>query len=100
MVASKALQAAMMVLKTGESSSDKPENEHPKSEQWLLVISGEGHAKVAGRSIDLKTGSLLVIEHAEPHQITNTGKCAIGNDQLLRPARATQARAIFATNRC
>lgn len=67
-------QAAMMTLKPGESSSDKPEDEHPKAEQWLFVISGTGRAKFKGRSVGLKEGSLLLIEKNEAHQITNTGK--------------------------
>jgi len=67
------LQAATMVLKPGKSSSDQPENEHPKAEQWLFVISGAGKAKVGSQSTTLKTGSLLLIEKGEPHQITNDG---------------------------
>ena len=67
-------QAAMMTLKSGESSSDKPEDEHPKAEQWLFVVSGTGRAKFNGRSVRLKEGSLLLIEKNEAHQITNTGE--------------------------
>ena len=63
-----------MVLKPGQSSSNEPEDEHPKAEQWLYVVSGSGRAKGKGRSISLKAGSLLLIEKREPHQITNTGK--------------------------
>jgi mannose-6-phosphate isomerase-like protein (cupin superfamily) len=47
-------QAAMMTLKPGESSSDKPEDEHPKAEQWLFVVSGTGRAKFNRRSVQLK----------------------------------------------
>jgi mannose-6-phosphate isomerase-like protein (cupin superfamily) len=68
------IQAAMMVLKAGQSSSEEVENEHPKAEQWLFVISGKGTARVGRRSILLKTGSLLLIEKKERHQVTNTGK--------------------------
>ncbi|MDP9175064.1 MAG: cupin domain-containing protein [Planctomycetota bacterium] len=67
------VQSAVMVLKPGQSSSDEVENEHPKAEQWLFVISGHGRATVGTRSIAIKTGSLLVIEKAERHQITGTG---------------------------
>src|SRR5712671_1238723 len=67
-------QAAMMTLKSGESSSDKVEDEHPKAEQWVYVISGSGRAKTSGRSVAIKEGSLLLIEKNEAHQITNTGQ--------------------------
>jgi mannose-6-phosphate isomerase-like protein (cupin superfamily) len=71
---SASVQAAMMVLKPGQSSSDEPVNEHPKAEQWLYVISGSGRAKTPRRSLKLKAGSLLLIEKNEPHQITNTSR--------------------------
>jgi len=72
-LASASVQAAMMVLKPGESSSDEPEDEHPKAEQWLFVVSGTGRAKGRGQTVRIKAGSLLLIEKREPHQITNTG---------------------------
>ena len=66
-------QAAIMTLRSGQSSSERGENEHPESEQWLYVISGQGRATVAGRSVKLKAGSLLVIQKNEAHRITQTG---------------------------
>ncbi len=74
LIASAAVQAAMMVLRPGQSSSEDVEDEHPRAEQWLFVISGAGTAKVGRRTAKLKAGSLLLIEHDEPHQITNTGR--------------------------
>ncbi|MEA2710821.1 MAG: hypothetical protein QOF78_3422 [Phycisphaerales bacterium] len=67
-------QAAMMTLKPGQSSSDEPENEHPRCEQWLFVLSGAGRAIVGKRRVALRQDSLLLIEQGEPHQITNTGR--------------------------
>jgi mannose-6-phosphate isomerase-like protein (cupin superfamily) len=66
-------QAAVMVLKPGESSGEKVEDEHPRAEQWVFVVSGTGRAKFSGRSVGLKEGSLLLIEKNEAHQIVNTG---------------------------
>jgi mannose-6-phosphate isomerase-like protein (cupin superfamily) len=74
LIASTSAQAAMMVLKSGQSSSEKKETEHPRAEQWLFVISGSGRAKVGKLNIRIKTGSLLLIEKGEAHQITNTAK--------------------------
>lgn len=67
-------QAAVMVLKAGESSSEEVEDEHPRAEQWVFVIRGTGRAKFRGRSVGLKEGSLLLVEKNEAHQITNTGE--------------------------
>lgn len=71
---SRSIQAATMVLKPGQLSSEKPENEHPRAEQWLFVVSGSGRSKVARRTVRLTAGSLLLIEKGEAHQITNTGR--------------------------
>src|SRR5689334_20416447 len=67
-------QVEPMVLKPGQSTSDEPENEHAKCEQWLYVISGAGRAIVGKKRQTLKKGSLLLIGKGEPHQITNTGR--------------------------
>src|SRR3954468_20027079 len=74
LTSTRSAQAAMMTLRPGQSSSDEPENEHPKAEQWLYVISGTGRAKVSRRTVPLKPGDLLLIEKSEPHQIANTGR--------------------------
>jgi mannose-6-phosphate isomerase-like protein (cupin superfamily) len=74
LIASQSVQAAMMTLKPGQSSSDEPENEHPKAEQWLYVVSGSGKARVGDRSVRISAGSLLLIEKAESHKITAVGE--------------------------
>ena len=69
----RSVQAAKMVLPPGQSSGEFGD-EHPRSEQWLFVISGTGRARVGKSRVALKANSLLLIEKDEPHQITNTGK--------------------------
>jgi mannose-6-phosphate isomerase-like protein (cupin superfamily) len=66
-------QAAEMVVAPGDSEGG-PDNRHPKSDQWLFVIGGRGHATVEGRQIPLGPGSLLLIEKGERHQITASGR--------------------------
>src|SRR5688500_16802089 len=72
---SRAVQAAVMTLAPGEDTGE-PENEHADSEQWLLVLSGPGRAKVGRRTVALKAGSLLVVEKGEIHQVKNPGRKA------------------------
>src|SRR4051812_25279606 len=67
-------EAAMMMLKPGQSTSDEPENEHPRCEQWLFVLRGTGRAIVGKRRVALKANSLLLIEQGEAHRVTNTGR--------------------------
>ncbi len=64
-------QAATMVLAAG-SSTGGPRNQHPNSEQWLYVLSGEGKAIVDGQEIALGAGSFLLIEAGENHEIQAT----------------------------
>ena len=68
------VQGAVMVLEPGEPTSEKPENEHPKAEQWVYVAAGTGVARVKGRSVKVKAGSMVLIEKGEAHQIVNTGR--------------------------
>lgn len=65
-------QAAVMVLSPGESTGE-PDNEHPRAEQWLFVVSGSGKAVVNRRTVKLQSQSLLLIEKNEVHQIVNNG---------------------------
>src|SRR3954451_17000434 len=74
LTSTRSAQAAMMTLRPGQSSSDEPENEHPRAEQWLFVVSGAGKEIVGRRRLKLREGSLLLIKKDEPHQITNSGK--------------------------
>jgi mannose-6-phosphate isomerase-like protein (cupin superfamily) len=74
---SRSAQVAMMTLRPGQSSSESVENEHPKSEQWLFVIAGNGRAIVGRNRVIIKENSLLLIEKGEAHQVTNTGRKAL-----------------------
>jgi mannose-6-phosphate isomerase-like protein (cupin superfamily) len=76
---SRSVQAGMVTLKPGGTSSDEPENEHRRSEQWLFVLSGTGEATIGKRRSSLRrvklvADSLLHIEKGELHQIKNTGR--------------------------
>lgn len=72
-------QAYLMSLRSGETSSEEPDNEHPHSEQWLFVISGVGQIAIGKarsrlRFVSLRSGSLLLVEKGELHQVQNTGR--------------------------
>lgn len=67
--ATRSSQAAMMTLAPGRESSEDSANEHGWAEQWLYVVSGTGTARVAGRTVRLREGSLVLIGRREPHVI-------------------------------
>jgi mannose-6-phosphate isomerase-like protein (cupin superfamily) len=69
-------QAATMVLEPGKSVA----NGHAAPgacDQWVYVTRGEGRAYVGGCWLDLKAGTLLLIEAGEPHEIRATGRTAL-----------------------
>jgi mannose-6-phosphate isomerase-like protein (cupin superfamily) len=78
-------QAAMMVLPSGGSTGEQPENEHPRAEQWLFVVAGTGRAAVGRSRIRIREGSLLLIEKGEIHQITNTGRTPLVTLNMYAP---------------
>jgi mannose-6-phosphate isomerase-like protein (cupin superfamily) len=84
----RALQAAKMVLRPGASSGEFGD-EHPRSEQWLFVLSGTGRARVGKSRVALKTNSLLLIEKDEPHQVTNTGRAPLVTLNFYAPPAYT-----------
>ncbi|HEY1922058.1 MAG TPA: cupin domain-containing protein [Tepidisphaeraceae bacterium] len=85
------LQAAMMSLGSGESSSEKVENEHPRAEQWLFVVCGSGRAMVGRKRVRLGAGGLLVIPRGIPHQIMNTGRGRLVTLNFYSPPAYTSA---------
>jgi mannose-6-phosphate isomerase-like protein (cupin superfamily) len=66
-------QAAEMVLPPGGSEGGR-DNRHRGADQWLLVISGRGRATVNRRRYPIRTGTLLLIERGDTHQIDNTSR--------------------------
>jgi mannose-6-phosphate isomerase-like protein (cupin superfamily) len=63
-----------MTIRPGGTSSEDSANEHGWAEQWLYMVAGTGTARVAGRTVPLREGSLLLIGKREPHVIKNTGR--------------------------
>ena len=66
-------QAAEMVIAPDEHEGG-PDNCHPQSDQWMFVVSGSGEAVIEGKPHPLRSGTLLLIERGERHEIRNTGR--------------------------
>lgn len=78
-------QAATMTLRPGGTSSEDSSNEHAWAEQWLYVVSGTGEARIAGRSVKLRAGTLVLIEKRDPHLIKNTGRTNLVTMNVYAP---------------
>lgn len=92
-----AVQAAVMVLQPGESSSESIADEHPASEQWLFVIDGFGVAVTHQQNVEIEPGSLILIETDEPHQIRNTGKSPLRTLNFYAPPAYTSTGQVRST---
>ncbi len=63
-------QTATMVLAPGKSSGKKAD-EHPASEQVLLVLEGEILAEIGDEKQTLRKGDVVVVPHRTPHRFKN-----------------------------
>ena len=81
-------QAAEMVLAPGQSEGG-PSNRHRGADQWLYVVAGSGAAHIKGRRYPLAPGTLVLIEHGDQHQITNTGRGLLKTLNLYIPPAYT-----------
>jgi mannose-6-phosphate isomerase-like protein (cupin superfamily) len=65
-------QAAQMTLATGDTEGG-PDNRHRGADQWFYVVAGTGLAIVNEDRIELREGTLLLIQRGDLHEIRNTG---------------------------
>lgn len=72
-VGNKKAQGAVMVLAPGGKEGDA-NNRHRGADQWLMVTEGTAVATINGHKIRLRSGSLVLIEAGDTHEIRNTGR--------------------------
>ena len=65
-------QTAMMTLHPGEASGPK-ENEHPDSEQVVLVLEGRLEAEIGDDRTTLEAGDSIIIPRRVSHRLTAAG---------------------------
>jgi mannose-6-phosphate isomerase-like protein (cupin superfamily) len=65
-------QAAQMTLGPGEAEGG-PDNRHKGADQWLYVVAGTGAAIVNGERVELREGTLVLIQRGDKHEIRNLG---------------------------
>jgi len=82
-------QAAQMTIAPGgqEGGSD---NRHRRADQWLYVVSGNGLAIVNGERYPLRSGSLVLIERGDTHEIRSTGRAELKTLNIYLPPAYTR----------
>jgi mannose-6-phosphate isomerase-like protein (cupin superfamily) len=91
-ISNKRAQAAQMVIASGGKEGG-PDNRHRGAEQWLFVVSGLGAAVVRGVRYPLRAGTLLLIEHNDRHEISNTGRQPLKTLNIYNPPAYTKSGA-------
>jgi mannose-6-phosphate isomerase-like protein (cupin superfamily) len=81
-------QAATMVIAPGDAEGG-PGNRHRGSDQWLYVLAGKGRAILNERRLNLKAGTLLLIERGATHEIRNTGRTPLKTLNVYVPPAYT-----------
>ncbi len=82
-------QFAEMVLAPGAREGDA-QNRHQGADQYLLVISGTGLARVNRRRVGLRAGVVLLIGQGDRHEILNTGRTALRTVNFYTPPAYTR----------
>lgn len=70
MQTSKKMQTATMTLAPGKASA-KFGNEHPRSEQVLLVLEGEILAEIGDEKTTLRKGDVAIVPPGVDHRFVN-----------------------------
>ena len=65
-----------MVIPPGGAEGG-PRNRHRGADQWLYVVSGNGYARVNGRRLRLRSGTLLLVARNDVHEIKNSGRALL-----------------------
>jgi mannose-6-phosphate isomerase-like protein (cupin superfamily) len=68
-----------------------PGNRHRGADQWLFVVAGTGVAKIKGQRYPLRSGTLLLIEHGDQHEIRNTGRSLLKTLNVYSPPAYTKS---------
>ena len=77
-----------MTLGHGETEGG-PDNRHREADQWLYVVSGIGTAIVNKRPIELREGTLILIQRGDTHEIRNTGRSPLRTLNIYVPPAYT-----------
>jgi mannose-6-phosphate isomerase-like protein (cupin superfamily) len=77
-------QVALMRL-LPDGTSGEYGNEHPGSDQILIVMEGRGHAKIDNKTVELEEGDVLVIKAGEKHQVIADGAVSLHTMNVYSP---------------
>lgn len=77
-------QTALMTLKPGEASGEKS-NEHPRSDQVLLVLEGEILAEIGDETELLEKGDVVIVRAGVAHRFSNESQASVSTFNVYGP---------------
>jgi len=77
-------QTAIMTLNPGQASGEKS-NEHPQSDQVLLVLQGELKAEIGEELTTLRKGDVVIVPAGIDHRFSNESKLVASTFNVYGP---------------
>ncbi|SEK92918.1 cupin domain-containing protein [Parapedobacter koreensis] len=68
----KAQYLSVCVIRVLPGEAVRPAHSHPKSEEAIYIISGNGKVMIEGEVGNVKAGSLVLFEQGKVHMLKNT----------------------------
>lgn len=64
---------SVCVIRVQPGEAVRPAHSHPKSEELIYIMSGNGKVMIEGEVGEVKTGSAILFEQGKVHMLKNTG---------------------------
>jgi len=77
-------QTAVMSLAPGEASGDEKED-HPRSDQVLLVVEGEVTAEIAEERARMRQGDVVIVPAGVKHRFKNESQAVVRTFSVYAP---------------
>lgn len=83
-------QAAEMVIEPGGAEGGAT-NRHRGADQWLYVVAGRGEIRINGKRQALSSGTVVLIERGDRHEVKNTGRALLRTINVYVPPAYTNS---------
>lgn len=64
---------SVCVIRVQPGEAVRPAHSHPKSEELIYIMSGNGKVMIEGEVGEVRTGSAILFEQGKVHMLKNTG---------------------------
>ncbi len=91
----KANNLSVCVIRVMPGETVRPAHSHPKSEELIYIMSGNGKVMIEGEVGEVKTGSAILFEQGKVHMLKNTGEVEMKVICFFAPATSLDNYKMF-----